>query len=200
MLASPALPFVLSFAAGALVAGVPVALHYRSRLSAVKFDTMMATARDLVPSLRAAEARTEAAEARLSAIHNQHVEAGKKAHEAERTKRAETTRALAMSIGRPDLAERINDPLEAGRGVSPASSARAGFGLSAPLSHSCGGSAAPKMDGSGGIPDMPTGRGRGHLLRRERRPHSGNSAAEAASGNRAVESIPADFTMKKGAN
>jgi hypothetical protein len=197
MLASPALPFVLSFAAGALVAGVPVALHYRSRLSAVKFDTMMATARDLVPSLRAAEARTEAAEARLSAIHNQHVEAGKKAHEAERTKRAETTRALALRIGRPDLAERINDPLDAGPCSHPANRpARAAFGSSAPLSHSCRGSAARKPEGSGGIPEHADRTGGGELPPLTQRIKAGNPSGPVCRRNLAVESIPAEITMK----
>jgi hypothetical protein len=114
MLASPASLSLLSFAAGATVTAIPLLFH-----------------------LNAVKRRLATAEQKLAAIHSQHVEAGKQSHRAEKAKCAETTRALALSIGRPDLAERINDPLDdTGRGVAPVStSARAGFGSSAPLSH-----------------------------------------------------------------
>jgi hypothetical protein len=137
------------------------------------------------------------ARARLDLIHDQHVEAGKKAHEAERTKRAETTRALALRIGRPDLAERINDPLDAGPCSHPANRpARAAFGSSAPLSHSCRGSAARKPEGSGGIPEHADRTGGGELPPLTQRIKAGNPSGPVCRRNLAVESIPAEITMK----
>jgi hypothetical protein len=147
-----------------------------------------------------ANGRALRAEARLDEIHDQHVEAGKMAHEAERTKRAETTRALALSIGRPDLAERINDPLDdTGRGVAPVStSARAGFGSSAPLSHDpAAAQRAPIEGGTGGTlsPERRTGHERGPL-HATRRASDRNAPVAPCRSNHAGYSAPADFTMK----
>ena len=76
--------------------------------------------------------------------------------------RRRLNRAARSAACRKGWVTRRNHPLDdTGRGVAPVStSARAGFGSSAPLSHSCGGSAAPIADGSGWVsPTAPTGRG-----------------------------------------
>lgn len=86
------------------------------------------------------------AEARLDLIHDQHVEAGKMAHEAERTKRAETTRALALSIGRPDLAARISHPLDAGPCSHPADSTAGEADASPAFVPRSGSAALPPVD------------------------------------------------------
>lgn len=107
MLASPASLSLLSFAAGATVTALPLLFH----LNAVKRrrDHWERRATAWMQNWwRECCALTEA-EQKLAAIHNQHVEAGKQSHRAEKARCAETTRALALNIGRPDLAERMTE-------------------------------------------------------------------------------------------
>lgn len=143
--------------------------------------------------LSAVKRRLATAEQKLAAIHQQHVQAGKRSHRADRERFAARTHELRQCIS-----ARASDPLDRGSCYAPVVlTAREAPYPPAPLSSSCAGSAAAKMAGSRTVvSDMPTGSGRGQLPRRKRRPHSGASAAEAASENRAVESIPADFMMK----
>lgn len=190
MLASPASLSLLSFAAGAVVTALPLLF----RLNAVK--RRLATEKRMFSDLSTAwvqeNNRAHLAEAKLAAIHNQHVQAGKLSHRADKERQAARTRELRQCI-----AARASNPLDRGLCYTPeVLTAREAPYPPAPLSSSCAGSAAAKMAGSRTVvSDMPTGSGRGQLPRRKRRPHSGASAAEAASENRAVESIPADFTQ-----
>lgn len=126
--------------ASSLAASGATALYFRSRLSAAK-----ASANLFRMWWEQDSGEMIVAKAELDLIRQQRIDAGRQSHKAEKTKCAETTRALALSIGRPDLAERTNDPLDdTGRGVAPVStSARAGFGSSAPLSSSRGSAARP---------------------------------------------------------
>lgn len=177
MLASPASLSLLSFAAGATLTAIPLLFH-----------------------LNAVKRRLATVEQKLTTIHAQHVEAGKQSHRAEKARCAETTRALALSIGRPDLAERINNPLDdTGRGVAPVStSARAGFGSSAPLSHDpAAAQRAPIEGGTGGTlsPERRTGHGRGPL-HATRRASDRNAPVDPCRSNHAGYFAPADFTMK----
>lgn len=107
MLVSPALICALSCAAGAAPFALRLSVVTRQRNEA------RSKANRFKDWWIAAETRALRAECCVSLAHEKHVAAGKLAHEAKRAKRAETTRALALSIGRPDLAARISDPLDA---------------------------------------------------------------------------------------
>ncbi|MGN6290419.1 MAG: hypothetical protein ACTHNA_14285 [Sphingopyxis terrae] len=121
----------LSFGAGAAAAWRFTMLHYQSRLSAATQSANLFAAwweRD--------SAKMLIAQAQLDLIHQQHVDAGKKAHEPWKALRRETTAKIAN-----------HEPLDdAGRGVRPASSpARQDQPPAAPL-YSCRGAAARKQD------------------------------------------------------
>lgn len=182
-------------AASSATATALTALYFRSRLNEARASAnlfRMWWERDSEKML--------VAQAELDLIRQQRIDAGKQSHKAEKARCAETTRALALSIGRPDLAERINDPLDdTGRGVAPVStSARAGFGSSAPLSHDpAAAQRAPIEGGTGGTlsPERRTGHGRGPL-HVTRRASDRNAPVDPCRRNHAGYSAPADFTMK----
>ncbi|MGV1682943.1 hypothetical protein [Sphingopyxis sp. NJF-3] len=187
---------LLPCALSSLAAAGLTALYFRSRLSEARASAnlfRMWWERDSEKML--------VAQAELDLIRQQRIDAGRQSHKAEKARCAETTRALALSIGRPDLAERINDPLDdTGRGVAPVStSAREGESPSAPFSLSCGGSAAPKADESGGtLPEVPTGRGAVPSRRRPSGSRPGIRPAKPA-GETARLILPAEIPQTKGA-
>lgn len=93
-----------------------------------------------------------------------------------------------------------HNPLDdTGRGVAPVStSARAGFGSSAPLSHDpAAAQRAPIEGGTGGTlsPECRTGHGRGPL-HATRRASDRNAPVDPCRRNHAGYSAPAEITMK----
>ncbi|ALC12503.1 hypothetical protein [Sphingopyxis sp. 113P3] len=116
--------------ASSLAASGATALYFGSRLSAAR-----ASARLFKACMVDAETRALRAEARLDLNHHKHVEAGKAAHSATRALRAATTEALrraapnpprpraeieAEIIARRAARKAATNPLDAGRGASPA--------------------------------------------------------------------------------
>jgi len=192
--------------ASSLAASGATALYFRSRLSAAKASASLFKA-----LMHDAQTRALRAEAQLDIIHHKHVQAGKAAHSATRALRAATTEALRRAAPNPPRPRDVieakvkarraarkaeSNPPDAGRGVSPASSAREGESLPAPLSDSCRGSAARKKDGSGTAPEHADRTRARTLPRATQRSKGGNTPAPLCRQNRAVETSPAETTMK----
>lgn len=172
-------------AASSVTAAGLTALYFRSRLNAARASASLFAAwweRDSGEML--------IAQAELDLIAEQRRSAGRQSHKAERELFAATTETLRQCVAARDA---NHDPLEAGRGERPASSAREDQTPPAPFPFSCGGSAAPKADESGGYyPDMPTGHGAADSRRLSSGSRPGNRPAKSAGAT--VRSIhPAEF-------
>lgn len=166
MTASPASLYALSFAAGAAVTAIPLLFRLNAAMRQSADWERRATI--WTQNWQREDCALSEAEAKLTAIHTQHVEAGKRAQAAAKALRDARTEDLRLCIA--------------------ARKAKS----------SCGASAAPENGRIGSLEPRTCRQdaGAGTLTRRERRPHSVNSGAEAASENRAVESVPAEFSTE----
>lgn len=129
----------LFFGAGALAACRFTALHYQSRLSEAT-----ASAARFKAWWERDSGKMLIAQAQLDLIHQQHVDAGRKAHAPFKALRAETTEKLMQCV-----ANRETSPLDVDQSRSTNSPARQDQPPAAPLS-SCRGSAARSKDRIGG--------------------------------------------------
>ncbi|WP_260581154.1 hypothetical protein [Sphingopyxis sp. PET50] len=165
-------------ASSSLAAAGLTALYFRSRLSEARASAnlfRMWWERD--------SAKMLIAQAQLDLIHQQHVDAGRKAHEPWRALRRETTEKLMQCVAKRDANDVLSDA------ANPAPGIPAGV------------SAAPQAGGSGGIPSMPTGRGRGQLPPTQAVAPQRQFGRRSCPTNRAVESASAEIPMTmKGAS
>lgn len=163
--------------AGAAVAWRFTALHFRSRLSEVTQQLATYKAwweRDSGKML--------IAQAQLDLIHQQHVDAGRKAHAPFKALRAETTEKLMQCVALRDA----NEVLPVAANPAP--------GIPA-------GAQRPEQQGRSGkaSPNRPTGRGRGSPPTQAVAPKR-KTVRRSCPTNRAVESAPAEITLnRKGA-
>lgn len=166
----------LCAASSATAAGL-TALYFRSRLNAAteRLATYQAWwERD--------SGRAIVAEAKLDLIHQQHVDAGRKAHEPFRVLRRETTEKLMQCVAKRDANEVLPAVFSSSAGI-PAEAQRS------------------PIEGRSGecTPSKPTGRGRGALPPTQAVAPQRQFGRRSCPTNRAVESAPAEFPQQKGA-
>lgn len=174
----PLLESALWCGAGAAVAWRFTALHFQSRLNEATQSLAIYKAwweRD--------SGRAIVAEASLDLIHQQHVDAGRKAHAPFKALRAETTEKLMQCVAKRDANEVLPAVVSPSAGV-PAEAQR-----------------SPIEGGSGQqcTPNEPTGRGRGVLPPTQAVAPQRQFGRRSYPTNRAVESAPAEFPQRKGA-